>query len=184
MDRADRDEIRARWSCTTRPSSRPSLPRDGQRAVPEFYEFHRRQKDLRYSDRVIYSPTVLVFGDDDGALLARPYPVSFLTAAAPNLGAITASQPGATSTVPAVLHARAARILQVATANQHRRLVLGAWGCGVFGNDPAVVAAAFARVLQPPSGVDHVVFAVHDLQPGAPVYRTFSNILAMNKLPD
>jgi hypothetical protein len=25
-------------------------------AVPEFYEFHRRQKDLRYTDRIIYSP--------------------------------------------------------------------------------------------------------------------------------
>lgn len=155
-----------------------------QLAVPEFYQFHRHQKDLRYSDRVIYSPSVPVFRDDDGALLARPYPVSFLTAAAPNLGAITASQPGVADTVPAVLHARAARVLQVATTHQHRRLVLGAWGCGVFGNDPAVVAAAFARLLGPPSGFDYVVFAVHDRQPGAPTFRTFNDILITNKPPD
>jgi uncharacterized protein (TIGR02452 family) len=151
-----------------------------QLAVPGFYEFHRRQKDLRYSDRVIYSPAVPVFRNDDGELLARPYPVTFLTAAAPNLGAITASQPGAAGGVPAALLARAERVLQVAAAHQHRRLVLGAWGCGVFGNDPAVAAAAFARLLQPPSGFDHVVFAVHDRQPGAPAFRTFSDILTTN----
>lgn len=45
------------------------------------------------SDRVIYSPAVPVFRDDDGVLLARPYPVSFLTAAAPNL-AVHDRQPG------------------------------------------------------------------------------------------
>jgi uncharacterized protein (TIGR02452 family) len=154
-----------------------------QLAAPEFYEFHRRQKDLRYTDRIIYSPAVPVFRDDDGALLAQPYPVSFLTAAAPNLGAITASQPDAAGTVPAVLRARAARILQVATAHQHRRIVLGAWGCGVFGNDPAVVATVFARLLQPPADFGQVVFAVHDRQPGTPVYRAFSDILTMNTTP-
>lgn len=118
-----------------------------------------------------------VFRGDDGALLERPYLVSFLTAAAPNLGAITASQPGAAASVPAVLAARAARILRVAAAHQHRRIVLGAWGCGVFGNDPAVVAAAFAGLLQPPAAFDHVVFAVHDRLRGTPVYRTFSDVL-------
>jgi uncharacterized protein (TIGR02452 family) len=78
-----------------------------QSAVPDFYAFHGRQQDLRYSDRIIYSPAVPVFRDDDGTLLARPYPVTFLTAAAPNLGAIAASQPGAAGSVPSVLSARA-----------------------------------------------------------------------------
>jgi uncharacterized protein (TIGR02452 family) len=66
-----------------------------QTAAREFYDFHRRQGDLRYSDHVIYSPGVPVFRADDGALLDEPYAVSFLTAAAPNLGAIGASQPQA-----------------------------------------------------------------------------------------
>jgi len=154
-----------------------------QCAVPQFYEFHRRQRDLRYSDRVIYSPAVPVFRDDDGALLAAPYPVAFLTAAAPNLGAITASQPGAASDVPSVLRARAARVLDVAAAHRHRRIVLGAWGCGVFGNDPAVVATVFARLLRPPGHFDHVAFAVYDRAPGTPVYGTFHDILTSNNTP-
>ena len=54
---------------------------------------------------------------------------------------------------------RAARVLAVAAAHGHRRIVLGAWGCGVFGNDPATVAEAFAEALRQ-HPMDHVVFAV------------------------
>jgi len=138
-----------------------------QRAAREFYDFHRRQGDPRYSDRVIYSPGVPVFRADDGALLDEPYAVSFLTAAAPNLRAIAASRPMAAASVPVVLAARAEHVLAVAAAHGHRRLVLGAWGCGVFGNDPNVVAAVFAAQLAGAQGrFDHVVFAVPDRQGG------------------
>ena len=145
-----------------------------QRAAGGFYDFHRRQGDLRYSDRVIYSPGVPVFRGDDGALLDEPHAVSFLTAAAPNLGAIMASQPEAAASVPGVLTARAERVLAVAAAHGHRKLVLGAWGCGVFRNDPAVVAAAFAAQLTRAQGrFDHIVFAVLDRQHGAPAHAAF-----------
>jgi uncharacterized protein (TIGR02452 family) len=148
------------------------------RAAPEFYAFHERHADLCYSDRVIYSPAVPVFRDDDGLLLASPYQVSFLTAAAPNRAAITANQPEAADTVPAALRTRTARVLEIAAANGHRRLVLGAWGCGVFGNDPAIVAESFALALDRARWFEQIVFAVHDQQPGAPVYRAFASVFA------
>jgi uncharacterized protein (TIGR02452 family) len=146
------------------------------RAAPEFYAFHHRRADLCYSDRVLYSPAVPVFRDDDGVLLTRPYRVSFLTAAAPNLAAITASQPEAAAAVPTVVRTRSARVLEIAAAHRHRRLVLGAWGCGVFGNDPAVVAEAFALALERARWFDRIVFAVHDRQPGTPVFREFAHV--------
>jgi uncharacterized protein (TIGR02452 family) len=149
-----------------------------QTAAGEFYAFHRRQRDLRYSDRVIYSPRVPVFRGDDGALLDEPYPVSFLTAAAPNHGAIVTGQPDAADNVPGVLAARAARVLAVAAAHGHRTLVLGAWGCGVFRNDPAVVAEAFAGQFARAQGnFDHVVFAVLDPQRGTPTHAAFTRVL-------
>ncbi len=147
-------------------------------SVPAFYEYHRGEPDLRYSDRIIYSPGVPVFRDDTGQLLDAPYRMGMLTAAAPNLRAITINQPDLAATVPAVLATRAERILAVAAAHGHRRLVLGAWGCGVFGNTPATVAAAFAAALQHVNRFDHIVFAVLDWASAAPTYRAFAQRLS------
>jgi len=150
------------------------------RAAPEFYAHHRANSALVYSDRVIYSPAVPVFRDDSGTLLAQPYPVSFLTAAAPNRSAVARNQPEHLERIPDVLYRRAARVLRVAAAHGHRRLVLGAWGCGVFGNDPATVARVFARTLPGYRCFDHVVFAVLDRQRGVPTYTTFRRELLPN----
>jgi uncharacterized protein (TIGR02452 family) len=148
-------------------------------AVPQFYAFHRQQEDPRYSDRVIYSPRVPVFRADDGTLLEEPYLVSFLTAAAPNLGVILASHQAAAASVPNMLAARAGRVLEVAAAHGHRALVLGAWGCGVFRNDPATVARIFADHLDRRAAwFDRVVFAVLDHQRGTPTYDAFASVLA------
>jgi uncharacterized protein (TIGR02452 family) len=144
----------------------------------DFYAYHREQRDLRYSDRVIYSPAVPVFRDDKGALLEEPYRVAFLTAAAPNLGAIARNRPGDAGDVPAVLARRARRVLRVAAAHGHRTLVLGAWGCGVFRNDPATVAAAFADALREVGQFDRVIFAIRDDRSGTPVYRAFESAFA------
>jgi uncharacterized protein (TIGR02452 family) len=141
-------------------------------AAPQFYAFHRSHSDNLYSDRVIHSPRVPVFRDDDGQLLESPYDVSFLTAAAPNRGAVPGNRAGQVATILAV---RARRVLAVAAAHGHRRLVLGAWGCGVFRNDPAIVAGAFADALDESAGwFDRVVFAVLDHTKGTPVRAAFA----------
>nr|BFE63240.1 TIGR02452 family protein [Dactylosporangium thailandense] len=146
-----------------------------QRAASAFYEFHRHQHDLRYSDRVIYSPAVPCFRDDQGHLLDAPFHTAFLTAAAPNLGAVLRSQPDDAAGVPEILLRRATRVLQVAAAHHHRTLVLGAWGCGVFRNDPAEVARAFAVALERVPCFDRVVFAVYDRLANTPVYQAFAD---------
>ncbi|MEV6931457.1 TIGR02452 family protein [Dactylosporangium sp. NPDC051485] len=145
-----------------------------QRTAPEFYAFHREQRDLRYSDRVIYSPGVPVFRDDKGRLLDAPFRTAFLTAAAPNLGALLRNQRKDAGDVPAVLRRRATRVLRIAAAHGHRTLVLGAWGCGVFANVPAEVAAAFKAALLEVPCFDRVVFAIYDRLPHTPVYAAFA----------
>ncbi|MDT5041902.1 MAG: hypothetical protein QOE51_2887 [Actinoplanes sp.] len=141
-------------------------------AVPQFYAVHRSSSDKLYSDRVIHSPAVPVFRDDDGHLLEAAYPVSFLTAAAPNRGAMPGNR---AAQVAAALAKRSRRVLAVAASHGHRRLVLGAWGCGVFRNDPAIVADAFAGALLDSAGwFDQVVFAVLDHPNGSPVRAAFA----------
>ena len=146
------------------------------RAAGEFYDYHRTHPELTYSDRVIYSPRVPVFRDDRGALIDDPYLVSFLTAAAPNRAAMAGNRPQHLDDVSGVLARRARRILAVAAAHGHRRLVLGAWGCGVFGNPPAEVAAIFAGALAACPWFDRVTFAVLDRSAGTPTRTAFSTL--------
>lgn len=151
------------------------------REAPDFYAAHRAEPSPFYSDRVVLSPGVPVFRDDRGTLLDVPYEAGFLTAAAPNAGVIARQRPAETGRVAAALATRAERVLEVAAAGGHRRLVLGAWGCGVFRNEPAEVAGAFAAALLDGgrfSGwFDHIVFAVLDRRadspPGPPSPRFF-----------
>ncbi|MEU6597531.1 TIGR02452 family protein [Streptomyces flaveolus] len=142
-----------------------------------FYDHHRADRDPFYSDRVIHSPAVPVFRDDRGRLLDGPYLAGFLTAAAPNAGVIRRTAPERAAALPAALAARAERVLETAAAHGYRRLVLGAWGCGVFQNDPAQVAGAFRALLGPGGrfarAFEHVVFGVLDRTPGAVVRAAF-----------
>ena len=59
---------------------------------------------------------------------------------------------------------RAGYVLTVAHVNGARNLVLGAWGTGVFKNDPELVADAFGQWLESPrfaGAFDRVVFAIY-----------------------
>lgn len=147
--------------------------------APDYYEAHRASTDLRYSHRVILSPEVPVIRGDGGELSARPFPVTFLTSPAPNAGqlALRAAAPGgdgAAVDVRGVLAERAERVLAVATRHGIRALVLGAWGCGVFRNDPAEVAEAFEGALtRYGAAFDRVVFAVWDRTPVSPNRAAF-----------
>jgi uncharacterized protein (TIGR02452 family) len=150
------------------------------RAVPEFYTFHRAKGDAIYSDRIIYSPGVPVFRDNHNRLLEQPYRVAMLTAAAPNASAVRTEDERAM--LPDVLRRRARKVLEVASGHGHHRLVLGAWGCGVFGNDPDLVADVFATLLTGSGKLANrfstVLFAVLDRQPNTrftAFLRTFSS---------
>ena len=126
---------------------------------------HHAHGDAFYSDWMIWSSNVPVFRNDvTGELLERPYRASFLTAPAPNAGEIRRSHPSRTDEIAIVMRRRVERSLLIAALHGHTKLVLGAWGCGVFANDPSVVAEDYKRVLSVLfSGVfEEVVFAVLD----------------------
>ena len=114
----------------------------------DYYRYHRTQnKSLLYSDHMIYSPDCPVFKDDGGALLGAPYRVDFITSPAPNRGALTRNDPKALGQLEAVFTQRIQYMLRLAASQQADALVLGAWGCGVFGNQPEQVADLFANEL-------------------------------------
>jgi uncharacterized protein (TIGR02452 family) len=147
-------------------------------AGKEFYDHHRAHRDPLYSDRVIHSPAVPVLRDDRHRLLDEPYTAGFLTAAAPNAGVVLRDAPERAGELPRALAVRAERVLETAAAHSYRRLVLGAWGCGVFRNDPVQVANAFRALLAPGGrfgdAFEHVVFGVLDRSRGGVVRAAFA----------
>lgn len=157
--------------------ARSSALYDSLTRCPEYYEHHRAERSLLYSDRVIWSPSVPVYRDAKGGWLPDAIPVDFLTSPAPNRRMVERNQPERVALVAETLERRARAVLAVAADQGSTRLVLGAWGCGVFGNDPAVVAGAFGGHLKGEfTGVfDRVVFAVLDRDPGvrAPFEEVF-----------
>jgi uncharacterized protein (TIGR02452 family) len=114
----------------------------------EYYDYHRAQRSLLYSDRMISSPYCPVFKDDDGNLLEHPYFVDFITSPAPNAGMLARNQPEDLEKVEEVLRIRGSKVLSLAAYHNCDALILGAWGCGVFRNSPEMVAQMFADLLK------------------------------------
>lgn len=148
-----------------------------QRA-PSYYVQHRGNPSLLYSDRMIHSPDCPVFRNDDGALRNEPYLIDFLTSPAPNAGAIRQSRPHEAALIAKTLAVRAEKLLALAAHAEIDALVLGAWGCGVFKNDPRLVASTFQALLGPGGPYfgrfARTVFSVLDLTQDHGVIKPFA----------
>lgn len=145
----------------------------------EMYYFHRGYSDCLYTDWVIYSPNVPVLRDSEGALLEEPWLCSMITSPAPNAGVVLRQTPRREGDVTHALKSRATKVLEVAAAygigGGGGGLVLGAWGCGVFQNDPEEVAGVWEDALRFDfRGVfKAVTFAVLDTTPSERVIAPF-----------
>ena len=150
----------------------------------EYYEFHRANRSLLYSDRMIYSPGCPIFKKDDGTLLETPYLVDFITSPAPNAGEVANKQSQDLGKIREVLYIRGAKLLSLAAYHRCDALVLGAWGCGVFRNDPAMVAQMFADLLLANGEFwgrfKSVLFSVLDTRGERKIFTEFSNHFAVN----
>jgi len=143
---------------------------------PDYYAINRAETSLLYSDHIIHSPAVPFFRLDGRDLLERPFAASVITAPAPNAGQHLRRFPDDHAAIRATLERRAGYLLAVARDQGARCLVLGAWGCGAFGNQPEVVAEVLAGWLddaQFADGFDHVEHAIWDRGDVGPNLRAF-----------
>lgn len=116
-----------------------------------------------YTDRAIYSPSVLFLNDVEGNKL-----VDVLTCAAPNKHrALTENV--SDKDIDAVMERRIEFMYDVALANQVDTLILGAWGCGVFGNNPETICRML--IEHRPEEIE-AVFAI----PGGINYDAFQKV--------
>lgn len=141
-----------------------------------YYEANRRSHSCLYLDLAIVSPLVPFFRDDDDTLLSKPLLVTVITSPAPNAGAIAKNEPENRSRVESTLVRRGELVLRAAALHQVDSLILGAWGCGVFRNDPHRVADAFWQWVcdEYRQHFRRVVFAVFDPTEKRENYKAFS----------
>lgn len=110
-----------------------------------FYEYNREHLNKsQYSDGIIYTKDVLFFRNRFNNI--NPHFADVITCAAPNWGAsrrlgVTLKENNET------ISRRIEQVLKVAIANENKVIVLGAFGCGVFKNDPNYVAKEMFRLL-------------------------------------
>ena len=126
----------------------------------EYYLKNRNAHDNLHTDACIYSPGVVICKTDDAwpeRMEEKDWvTVDVISCAAPNLrkrpGNYHNPEYGSASEISAeklyALHKkRAEHILHIAAANHADALILGAFGCGAFANDPYVVARAYKDAL-------------------------------------
>ena len=136
----------------------------------EFEEFYaENEKKLNrsiYTDRAIFSPGIIF------ERAGRAAECSVITCAAPNVSA--AKGRGVTqSENERALEKRIDFVLSIAEEQGCETAILGAWGCGVFGQDPMVVARLFKERLEQ-SAIKRAVFAIPGMNNN---YTAFREIL-------
>lgn len=154
-----------------------------------YYEPNRVRWDFRATDAIIYAPDVVVFKSDTDYPELLPesewYSVDVITCAAPNLRHGFRIHDDRLDEIVVLdseeqyrIHlSRAKHIYNVVLANGVRRLVLGAFGCGAFRNDPEAVAKAFKDALADYDGqFEEIVFAIYHQPYESKNYEVFRNI--------
>jgi uncharacterized protein (TIGR02452 family) len=123
-----------------------------------FYE--KNLKDLHYAlydNNLVYSPDILFFNACN---------CDIITCAAPNISCYNKyNRKLSDRDYFNLLVDRIEGIFKVAILNKVDYIILGAWGCGVFGNDANTVANAFNKVIQKYKGAfKSIYFAIPDIR--------------------
>lgn len=126
--------------------------------IDNFYNPHRSEKNNIHNDDIIYTPNVFVIKNDDYELFEKSdcFSVDVITCAAPNLrenpnnihnqdlgNVVSLSD----DELYKIHLKRATKILEVACSKNIEVLILGAFGCGAFRNNPKVVAKAYKDAI-------------------------------------
>ena len=157
-----------------------------------FYTPHRKERNPLNNDDCIYTPGVTVFKSDTDEPKTLPerawYKVDVLSCAAPNLRPQPSNRMNpadgdrsieiTNEELKALHYKRLRRILSITSANNDQAIILGAFGCGAFMNDPEIIAAAAKETIREfMHAFKTIEFAVY-CRPGDDTnYRCFQEIL-------
>lgn len=150
------------------------------RYMDEFYIPNRKNLNKAlYNSDLIYSPDIVFENHSDGTITV----CDVITCAAPNRTAAVRYKKVLNDEIHVAIIDRINRILEVAAdkTDPPNTLILGAFGCGVFGNNPSEVSSIFKKALNTTFSriFSRVVFAIPDET--SRNYREFKNELKKNR---
>lgn len=114
----------------------------------EMYTYNIEHMNPYHSNYMIYTPNVVVFRDDDDKLI-QPFRVSIISSTAVNYAEILKKHPNGEKFqgVYKCMKDRCRKILQLCIKTNNKVLILGAFGCGSFKNDPETISQIFKELL-------------------------------------
>jgi len=146
----------------------------------DYYDLNRACGTMMYTNHAIYSPQVVFFRDAKFTLLEYPVTASVLTLPAVNMGQVILKGEDIQE-AKHVMKERMRLCLTIFAHTNNKHLILGAYGCGVFRNNPHDVAQWWKELLLEEGYArffTQIVFAVMDTS------KTQANISAFESLKD
>lgn len=124
-----------------------------------FYQdyYVENRQNLNYSlykNRALYSPNIYFYFNDQIGLC------DIITCSAPNFSAARKHPQVDLQTNEEELLSRIKFILDIASTNKIETLILGAFGCGVFGQNPTKVAEMMKNLLRQKYPFKKMIFAI------------------------
>ncbi len=134
--------------------------------LQKFYKYHKEKASDLASERLIFSKDVTVLKNDGDAPLVLDvndrFNIDVITMAAPDLSNPAIRDFMDDGRLFSCHLVRAQHLLSVAAHNEVDILVLGAFGCGVFQNNPKVVVSAWKTALKIfPKVFQKIEFAIY-----------------------
>lgn len=125
----------------------------------DYYRRNRLHVFPDYTDVMIFSENVSVIRNDNGVLLEKPVLCNFITSPAVNrtFAKFMFSQ----KKINDIMYTRIKKIIMLALEKKTGILILGAFGCGMFGNRRETVFPMFEEIINKyvPDSVE-VIFAI------------------------
>ncbi|OHT09833.1 hypothetical protein TRFO_21114 [Tritrichomonas foetus] len=151
----------------------------------EMYEYNiQDQHDFLYSDYQILSKDCPVFRDDQLEFLDQPFKLSFITSPAV-MAIFFLKRGGKPKKIEETMKQRIKKIIYAAIEEGYDALILGAFGCGAFGNDPKLISQLFKHYLVNKGlryHFDKVVFPIFDTNAKKTKVEDFCNAFDIHKL--
>lgn len=144
---------------------------------PTYYKENRNCNSMMYTNFAIYSPQVVFFRDKRFSLIEKPVQADVLTIPAVNMGQVILKNEDITL-AKKTMRDRMKLILAIFEKERVEHLILGAYGCGVFRNNPEEIAKWWKELLEEGYGeaFEHIIFAVLDNSEDKNCIRAFENI--------